>query len=272
MWPHLTAGMARMSTRCCLSIAVLLVAGCSSSNGTTADPSSTSAAPTSTAVAEPTRIPALNSAELAGPVTVLALPYPLPGTTGYQTAVAFEVQNPEDFAMVSPFRVTVSAGPQVLDATSGSDRVVLAPRQRLLVVNQPSDVEGTEPDTAAVTFYANEAVQLELPDPKGWQLENVTGPTCDTGLVGCEVNADLTYTGTVSQDAASNLAVSTVSVTFNRGDEVVLAGNLSVSSGGSGPVAPNQPVPVSGYVVGDPGDSSTDLELRYGVMVTPTLG
>ena len=39
-------------------------------------------------------IPALRSAVLADTVTVLSQPYGLPGTTGYQTAVPFEAENP----------------------------------------------------------------------------------------------------------------------------------------------------------------------------------
>ena len=93
--------------------------------------------------------------------------------------------------------MTVNGGGNTLGATDGSNKVVLAPHQRLLVVSEPQDIQGTAPETATVTLYANEAGMMELPDPSGWQLTNVVGPGCNTGTVGCYVNADLTYTGTV---------------------------------------------------------------------------
>src|SRR4051794_25360052 len=232
--------------------ALLVLTGCGPSGQGAASEASSPAASSSPADSSPSSAlaPGRQPAQLAGTVTVRALPYPLPGTTGYQTSVAFEAENPQNFPVISPYRVTVSGGGQVVDTTDGSDQVVLAPHQRLLVVSEPSDVEGTVPDSATVTFYGNEAGMLELPDPAGWQLTNVTGPNCNTGLVGCEVNADLTYVGTVSEDARANVSVSTVAITFNRGDEIVFAGSLH-SSSSFGALTPGQPVPVTGYVVGD---------------------
>ncbi len=202
-------------------------------------------------------------ARLVGPVAVGSLPYGLGDSTGYQTAVTFTVENPSDFPMISPYRVSVTGGGRTLDTTTGSDLVVLAPRQRLLVVNQPNEVRDVAPDAAAVTFYANQAGQMALPDPAGWKLTNVTEPSCDTGFVGCEVNADLSYEGGTNIDVL--LEFEKVSIAFTRDGRTVLAGNLT-PAGSSGGLVPGQPVPVTGYVTGDTG-RATGLDHEFGVQV-----
>lgn len=198
-----------------------------------------------------------------GDVSVNALPYGLGNETGYETVVAFTAVNPSDFPMVSPYRVTVTGGGKTLDTTSGSDNVVLAPHQQLLVVSRPNNVRNTPPDKATVSFYSNEAGQIALPDPSGWKLTDVTAPNCDSGIVGCEVNADLVYDGATNVDM--QLKFSSVAITFTENGKTVLAGSLSRNSSSNG-LLPGKPVPVTGYVIGKT-PRLDNLEHQYGVQV-----
>lgn len=244
-----------------LATATATLAACSAVGTVPAPPPRPS---TSSPAAQP--VPEANTPTLAGPVAVDSLPYGLPGTTGYQTSVSFHVVNPSDFPMVSRFRVTTTAADgKTVNVTDGSDQVALAPHQTLLVVNEPQGVQGTAPKSAKVQFYPNAAGQMVLPDPGGWKVTNISPPNCNSGFVGCQVTADLTYEGAPSPDM--QLRVSGVSVAFAQGGTVVLAGNLAQSGGSTNLLIAGQPVPVSGYLNGKAvGDTSSP---EFGVQVVP---
>jgi hypothetical protein len=226
-----------------------------------AQPGGGPSAPPSAATGAPQPQP--DRPELVGRVSVNALPYGLPNATGYDTAVSFTVRNPSDFPMVSPYRIVVSGRGKTLQTTSGSETVVLAPHQDLLVVDKPSNITNTPPDAATVTFYANQAGQMSLPDPSGWKLTNVSGPNCNFGHVGCDVTADLTYDGRT--DADMRFSINGVAIAFTRGENTVFAGRLSLGNIEER-IVPGQPLPVSGYVVGAATDV-TGLRDSYGVAV-----
>jgi hypothetical protein len=242
-------------------LAVIIVAALAACSNTSQPAPGATLAPSNSSTA-PSFSPESNMPTLDGAVSVNFLPYGLPGTTGYQTAVAFTVVNPSDFPMVSRYRVTVSGGGKVITTTTGGDQVVLAPHQKLLVVDEPSSVKGIAPEAATVNFYPNQAGQMDLPDPAGWKLSNISPLNCNSGVVGCQLNADLTYQGAAATD--TQLAVKSVSVAFSRSGTVVIAGNLAESPGQSGQIVPGEPVPVTGYLDGNPGDTP-QLTQAFGV-------
>lgn len=251
----------KIFTAVVLAVSAIGLTACAASS-TAPPPLPAPSAPS--AAAQPAPQP--DTPTLAGPVTVNALPYGLPGTTGYQTAVSFRAVNPSDFPMISRYRVTVAAADgRPLTVTDGSDQVVLAPHQTLLVVDEPQGVQGTPPKSAKIQFYPNDAGQMALPDPGGWKITNISPPNCNSGFVGCQVTADLTYEGATSPDM--QIGVKSVSVAFGQGGTIVLGGNLTQSGGSTSTLMPGQPVPVSGYLNGkDPGDSSSP---EFGVQLMP---
>jgi hypothetical protein len=105
---------------------------------------------------------------------------------------------------------------------------------------------------------------MDLPDPAGWKLSNISPLNCNSGLVGCQLNADLTYQGATPSDAQLN--IKSISVAFPRSEKVVVAGNLTPPPGQSGQMMPGQPVPVTGYLNGSPGDAA-QLTQAYGVQL-----
>lgn len=241
-------------------VSATVLSGCSATTGPAQDATSAPAAASSTS----SFIPEPDTPTLDGAVNVNSLPYSLPGTTGYQTSVTFTAVNPGDFPMVSNYRVTVSGGGKVVATTTGGDQVVLTPHQKLLVVDEPSSVQGAAPGGAAVNFYPNQAGQMGLPDPAGWKLSNISPLNCNSGVVGCQLNADLTYQGATASDAQLN--IKSISLAFSRSGRVVVAGNLAPPAGQSGQMLPGQPVPVTGYLSGDPGDAA-QLTQAYGVQL-----
>lgn len=205
-----------------------------------------------------------NTPVLDGPVSINSLPYSLPGTTGYQTSVTFTVVNPSDFPMVSSYRVSVRAGGRVIDTTTGGEKVVLSPHQTLIVVNEPSNIKGAVPDAATVELYPNEAGQMDLPDPAGWKLSNISSLNCNSGFVGCQLSADLSYQGATSSDTQLNVAAT--SIAFSHLGRVVVAGNLMRASNPAAQMMPGQPVPVTGYLNGNPGNAA-HLTQAFGVQL-----
>lgn len=250
-----------------LAAAAALIAGCSSgghqaasstsstpkvsaaSTHATTPPASSSTGPATTTPSPSNVFPVKKQPDkpvVDGAITVLWVPYGLPHTTGYDTAVAMYVKNPSDFPMISPYRVTVFSGGRRIAVTDGTDAVVLAPHERKpLVVHDQLDIEGAKPATATITFYANEAGQVELPTAADWRFTNRTF-NCNNGLTQCDANADITYTGHTGQYVPS---VAEVDVIVHRSQDnsgpVVAAGTLTPN----GPIAgPNEPAPMTGYI------------------------
>lgn len=85
---------------------------------------------------------------------------------------------------------------------------------------------------------------MDLPDPAGWKLSNISPLNCNSGVVGCQLNADLTYQGATASD--SQLNIKSISVAFSRSGRVVVAGNLAPPSGQSNQMIAGQPYPSLG--------------------------
>lgn len=224
-----------------VQLAVLLAAACAVSAAAcgSSDSGGTSKATASAQAPKAPPIPVVS-----GEPVVNATSYPLPDTTGYQTAVSFTVSNPTDQPIVNAkYRVTVkSAGGKTLATTDGTDTVSLPAGGETVVVATP-DVEGTRPKSATVKLYEGEpAAGAVVPNPADWKTENAT-LKCDGLSVGCDVTADLTWTGTGSPSATQIDAV----VRRTEGGKVVAAGQLSAD----GNFSPGRTAPVSGFVTGN---------------------
>jgi len=158
---------------------------------------------------------------------VLANGYGLPGTTGYDTAVAFRVKNPSSQAGIlrMPCRVTVSSGPDVIFASDGRDAVTLRPGESHVVVYETTAIKGTKPTAASVQFYPAPSMYVDgkgLSDTTKWDVAN-SRVTCDKSFIQCNVTADLTWKGDAPQ---RNVSISVV--THQAGDNsgpIVGAGN-----------------------------------------------
>jgi len=182
---------------------------------------------------------------VVGKPVVTSMPYGLPGTTGYDTIVATTVTNKTGKDILNaPLKVTVTGGGKTL-AVSSEDTVSLVAGETRVVLSTP-EVTGTKPSAASVKAYEGDTLpgQKPLPNPKFWKTTNVH-IQCGTGIVGCEITADLTWTGSGTPTISGADAV----VTKGKGGPIVAGGQLS--SDHSGPVSANQPIPFKGFIVED---------------------
>lgn len=224
-----------------VQLAVLLAAACALSTTACGSSDSGDASPATATVQAPKTPPI---PVVSGAPVVNASSYSLPDTTGYQTAVSFTVSNPTDQPVVdAKYRVTVKgAGGKVLATTDGTDTISLPAGGESVVVATP-DVQGARPKSATVKLYEGEPADgAVVPDPAGWKTENAT-LKCDGLSVGCDVTADLTWTGAGSPSATRIDAV----VRRTQGGKVIAAGQLSAD----GTFRPGRTVPVSGFVTGN---------------------
>lgn len=180
---------------------VIAAAGCGDGGSKTPSASDSMEGTSAPTTADPTttaRQP-LKPVELSGPVTVVAIDYPLPNETGWETAVAFRVHNPNAQSVFSvPFRVELSAGTAVAFTSDGQDTVSLRAGETRLVVFTGGDPKGARPTAAKVTLYGPldepGGGSQEIADSTKWQ---VASPRidCTGGTVACEMTGDLTWTG-----------------------------------------------------------------------------
>jgi hypothetical protein len=177
---------------------------------------------------------------VAHKVTVLALPFGLNDTTGWQTQVAFLVQNPSRTATYGAnYKVAVYAGSKQLAITDGSDTISLWGGEDKPATVSVDDIEGVKPDRATVTFY--QAHISNEPLARKWTISK-TWFDCSTGTTGCDSTGDLTYGGTGTASISDSVFLLLASDGTIKG-----AGSLTPS--GDDPTArPNSPVPVSGSV------------------------
>ena len=187
--------------------------------------------------------------------------YGLPGTTGYQSAVTFNVRNPNTFPVYGlTYRVTLKAqsgkvlgvvspgspeeGSRALNLAAGEERGFV---QLLDVESEASD----PPDRASVTLYrpataddvANAASYPSVLPKTAWKATN-SAIVCDDGFVGCKVDFDLV----LKQDGEQVLLGTSVFVQSKDGKINYALGYTELAD--KGIVRRREPVPVSLRVYG----------------------
>lgn len=201
----------------------------------------------------------------SGPVTVLANEYGLPDTTGWDTAVVFDLTNNGTDVIAVPYRVKVESDDGQTTATSdGSDAVVLGPGETVTIVLDTLDPTGPNPPTkGTVTVYGRTgqeaAALIGAPD---WTSSNESFQ-CDNGLVGCGFTGDLTYNGV---DLGSP---SGIQVVVYSGDKIVAAGHPTTEV----PDVPSgQTIPYAGQIAVADGFTGTGFTAVKVAVEQVTLG
>ena len=183
---------------------------------------------------------------MVGQAVVVTDSYGLPDTTGYSTAVIFQVRNdsPQPANQAS-YRVTLlNASGQTMSVSDATGFSMLGQRTRYLVW-QPTDVSGPYPPTmATVQLYPPSGSGLDAPaDPSQW-TESQTSVNCPTEVVECAIHSTLTYVGQHAQSSPDVTAV----ITSGGGIIGGYDGGLS-NAGTNSEILPNTPTPFDGDTV-----------------------
>lgn len=244
-----------------IAFIAIIATGCGRTTNTTAPPAASASISPEEEItpggntraqveADAAKIP---SVHVVGQPVVLTNSYGLPGTTGYNTVVAFQVQNESTNldALDVQYRVTVRVGETILTTTSGQDRFsVRAGETRPVVLNIYPSLEGTQPDSAEVQLYLGPSTGVPagtVPDPTQWRVENPR-ISCDSSVIQCRATADITWAGTDPQ-----VQVNVMVLAHDGADAsgpIIAAGTAGIDGYALQTYPAGQTIPVSGYVTG----------------------
>lgn len=178
---------------------------------------------------------------IEGPVAVVSNSYSLPGTTGYDTRVAFRVRNLNDDLAAEdvPYRVTITGGGETLHISDGSDSMSLGPGETRAVVYAVSGgIEGVQPEEAEVEIFSDPSlfVALDGSSASQWTVTNVT-IICPEAVIACDATGSLTWQGDQPQMFVS---ITVVALQGDPKGPIIAAGAEGLDVG---EVAPGQTVP-----------------------------
>ncbi len=152
------------------------------------------------------------TAEVVGDPVVVSLPYGLPDTIGFQTAVVVTLRNPSDNPLSAASFDAEVFGPDGSSlATSDPTTTPLAPRETRTVVltelhvevpgnlgGDPGDFERAmkkAPSRVEVSTYASMPSDVPVVPAAQWRASRAKISNCDSGFVGCDVTGRLSWTG-----------------------------------------------------------------------------
>ena len=150
--------------------------------------------------------------EVVGDPVVVSLPYGLPDTIGFDTAVVVTLSNPSDKPLgAASFDAEVFGPDGSSLATSDPATTPLAPHETRTVVltelqvEVPGDLGGDPgdferamkkaPSKVEVTTYASMPSDVPVVPATQWRASRAKIANCDSGFVGCDVTGRLTWTG-----------------------------------------------------------------------------